>query len=347
MKVLYVPEPSAGMPAAPVLVDPEEGIRALLEGLEPLLCYRGGERIPCPEGLLEDDLLVVGWAAGEAAAGLLGARFVEERRARLLLEEGGEFYESLARAAIEAASKPYLTEIAGGTLVTVVPGQVLGEKAVAVAVAADVEGRRPRLLAKALLGDDARPLKVASYTGLVERFGGFWQVPWESILSVGKSLRRLIEFVSERPVERLPSELLQGVKGERELAARAAEWAQSIEFEVYGRREVGRAVVYFEGRVLGLEGYVAALIQRNGYRRVRARWYFDGDFMLRGFDGIPPDAAPRIDADICVGRVPRECGLLLPQPLQRILPGLAASAPVPPLDYAAVKVLRWYEVALV
>ncbi len=345
MKVLYVPEPSAGVPATPVLVDLESGLHALLDGLSPALCYRGGERVPCPEDLLGGGLLVVGWAAGEAAAGLLGARFVEERRARLLMR-GGEFYEDLARAAVEAASKPYLSEIVGGTLVAVVPGQALGEKAVAVAVAAEVEGSRPRLLARALLGDDAAPLSVSSYTGLVERFGGFWQVPWESILSVGKSLRRLIEFASERPVERLPPEILQGVRGEHELVARAAEWAQSIEFEVYGRREVNRAVVYFEGGVVGVEGYAAALLQRNGYRRVRARWYFDRDFALRGFDGIPPDAAPRIDADICVGRVPRECGVALPQPLRRVLPGLASSAPVPPLDYSAVKVLRWYEVAL-
>ena len=345
MKVLYVPEPLDIEPA-PVLVDLDSGLRVLLEGLEPAACYSGGDRVPCPSDVLEGELLVVGWAAAEAAAGALGAGFVEERRARALMGDG-EIYEALARAAVEARSKPYINEIVGGTLVAVAPGQVLGEKAVAVAVAADVEGREPRLLARALLGEDARPVHVSSYTGLVERFGGFWQVPWESILSVGKSLRRLIEFFSERPVERLPPEALSDVKSDEDLVEKAAEAALEMEFEVYGRREASRAAVYFNGGLLGLSGYAAALVQRNGYRRVRARWYFNEEFELQGFDGVPPDAAPRLDVDICAGQVPRECGVKLPQPILRVLPGLAAKAPVPPLDYAAIKVLRWYGVALV
>jgi len=348
MKFVYTPEPEPRMPPpTPVLVDLDTGLRALLdEGLRPETCYKEGVRVECPAGLFEGELLVTGWAAGEVSAGMLGARFVEERRARLVMQYTGDLYQDLARAAVDALSKPYMEEFIGGSMAVVVPAQLFREKATAVAIAFDATGGRPRLLARALLGEDGSPVSVADYRGLVERFGGFWRVPWEAVVSPGESLRRLVEFWSERPVEKLPSKLMEGVPSEDALASRVIGWAQSIEFEVYGRRESSRALVYIDGDVLGVEGYIAVLVQRNGYRKVRARWYYDEDFELRGFDKLPPDASPRLDVEICVGEVPRDCQVKLPKVLVRVLGELAPRSPVYPPDYVAVKVLRWYSVAL-
>ncbi len=348
-KVLYIPE-CVRWPTTPILVDLVEDYRAILdENLSPIRCYKsGGERIKCPQeiDLKGRETLVVGWAAAEAIASSLDAKFVDERRVRFLIDtDYSDFISAIVEAAVRVENN--VNGILEGTMLIVVPGNILKTRSWGVAIALEALDK-PRLLGKFAFNEDLKPVLEHIYVDEVfERFGEWWQVPWEIVVSAGKSMRRLVEFLTERPVERIPTNILKEKNiGVMDVAKKVLKWAQTEEFEIYGRREINRAAVYIDGELLDMKDkIVAVLVQRNGYRRIRARWFLDNNLKLIGFDREPPDAVSRIDTFITIGDINIEKGIHFPENLTSLLKKQSLYSPARQDDYVAIKTLRWYEIS--
>lgn len=350
-KVIYIPE-CLRAPTTPILVDLVGDYRAVLdENLSPVRCYRDrGERIECPQDveLGGQETLVVGWAAAEALASALYASYVDERKARSLIDAD---YGDLISAIVEAATRVEnnVNGILEGTMLIVVPGNILKTRSWGVAIAIEAIDK-PRLLGKFAFSEDLKPIQELVYVDEVfQRFGEWWQVPWEVVVSAGKSMRRLVEYITERPVERIPANILKEKNlGIRDVVRGVLKWAQTEEFEIYGRREINRAAVYIEGGLLDIrDRIIAVLVQRDGYRRIRARWLFDNSLKLVGFDREPPDAVTHIDTFITIGEVNVRKGIQFPEKLISFLNRQSIYSPARREDYMAIKTLRWYEVSRV
>ena len=346
--LIYVPECSRA-PASILLKDIDSGIKCVLdENLSPALCFNSrGERVKRVKLELNgNETTVVGWTAGEVLASYLKARFVDERKARFLIKKD---YRELLDALAEAATKIQnsFEAVLEGTILIVVPGSLVETKAWGAAIAVEALDK-PRILGRFTFNEIFETKSsIVYHPEVFDRFGNWWQVPWEIIFSAGRSLRRYVEFLSERPVERIPSTLLGKKKVKiKELVREVLKLAQTEEYEVYGRREISKSAVYIEGNLVGLPStIVAVLVQRNSFRKIRARWYFNEDLDLVGYDVEPPDATRRLDSIFTIGKVEIEGGKRIPESLTPLLKRLALRSPVRQEDYMAVKTLRWYEIS--
>uniref|UniRef100_A0A7J3X5J7 Uncharacterized protein n=1 Tax=Thermofilum pendens TaxID=2269 RepID=A0A7J3X5J7_THEPE len=345
--LLYLPEP-VHAPTAPVLFSRRDPWREALldENLNFLRCYaESGEKVPCdrsPENLVKEELVVVGGAAAEALASQLGALYVDERVVKLSEVYEPEKPETLFEASAEAINRRGESPILAGTLLVVLPGA--SAKAWAVGLAAQLRGETAELKAafaftekmgtKFRKGEDWEPF---------QRFGSWWQVPWNYVFSSGKSLKRIVEVVVERPVSKLSS-LPALARDPEEIVLEVARSISSGKHAVLGHRSPRKAVVYIdEGLYRPHGGYTAVVVSKNYQRRVIARWYFDKRFNLVAFDSAPPEAVRGVDAEIAVGDVPREVQARLTGSGAVLITRSAVLSPVKLEDYIAIKALRWFE----
>ncbi len=345
--ILYLPEP-VRTPTAPVLFSRKGPWREALldENLNFLRCYtESGERAPCNssiESIEKEELVVVGGAAAETLASQLDALYVDERLVRLSEAFTPENVQSFFEASAEAVSRRGESPILPGTLLVVLPGS--GAKAWAVGLAAQLSGESAELRAvftftekmgtRFKMGEDWEPL---------QRFGSWWQVPWNFVFSSGRSLRRVVEVIVERPVGRLPPSLALA-KTPEEIVSEVAKGLTSEGYSVLGHRSPRKAVVYIDEELYRPQGgYTAVVISRNYQRRIVARWYFDRRFNLVAFDSAPPEAVTGIEAEIAVGDVPREVQARLTGAGAVLVTRSAIFSPVKLEDYIAIKALRWFE----
>ena len=321
------------------------------EGLKPIRCFSGtGLPTPC-EGALPtlggEESIVVGGAAAEALASELGATYLDERLVRLVEGFRPGSAASLYEAALEALGRRSESPLLAGTMLVVLPGS--SARAWATGIAAELkEGRAilrsmfhfsDRLVTRFRYGEDWEPLS---------RFGSWWLVPWHVVFSLGKNLRRALEVITERPVERLRGSHLEKASTPEELVEEAARLASSLYSSLLGRRSPRRVVVYIDEELFKPQGgYTAVVVSKNYQRRVVARWYFNRRFELVGFDAMPPEAVSGVDAEIAVGDVPREVQARLTGAGAVLVARAAVLAPVRVEDYVAIKAVRWYENAAI
>lgn len=336
---------------APVYVSDEGIVRLayLDDELMPVKCFDEGlNPLRCPEALdlREGETYVTGWAAAEVLASYLGARYVDERTVRMEPSYDPSRPLSLLSAVRGAVEKGAYEPVVGNTILSVLPGNVLRRKSWGVAVIAKVSDREPT--GKAVIEFD-QTLRTRSeiISGALEelrRFDYWWQPPWESAFAYGKNIRKLVEVLSERAVGKIPKDLISGERASLEEFLEAlVSYASSREFEMPGR-SLKKSVVYIDESIYSpRKGYVGIVIVRNSQRRVFARWFFDEKFRIQGFDNVPPEAVSGIDAEIAIGRVPREVQFRIPEPIAAFLVRVALKAPVKLVDYLAMKAHRWYE----
>lgn len=346
--LLHLPEPMVS-PALPLLFQSEGEwtIAVLDEHLKPVRCYAGpADPVPCGErfpALGGEGLLVTGGAAAEVVASQLDATYVDERLVRLseVFHPGSlkSFYAASLDALKRRGEDPILRE----TMLVVLSGSYMRAWAVGLASQLESGGRASlramfsfteKLLTRYRYGEDWEPIK---------RFGSWWAVPWHVVFSLGKSLRRALEVIVERPVERLPGTLVSKADFE-ELVEEAARTAETRYTTPLGRRGLRKAVVYIDEELYKPQGgYLAVVVSKNYQRRVIARWYFNRKFELTGFDFAPPEAVSGVDTEIAVGDVPREVQARLTGAGAVLITRAAVLSPVRVEDYIAIKAARWYE----
>ncbi|MEM4810588.1 MAG: hypothetical protein QXS92_01605 [Thermofilum sp.] len=344
--LLYLPEPLTS-PTLPLLLREEGGwtIALLDDHLKPVRCYAGlANPVACGEPFSElrgEELLVTGGAAAEVIASQLGAVYVDERLARLADVFHPGITGSLHAAVLEVLGRRGESPILRDTMLIVLPGSHM--RAWAVGLASKLEGGRAslkalfsfseKLVTRYRFGESWEPIK---------RFGSWWSVPWHMVFSLGRNLRRALEVVVERPVERLPGTL--AAKDPEELVEEAARAAESRYTAPLGRRSPRKAIVYIDEELYKPQGgYVAVVVSKNYQRRVIARWYFNRKFELVGFDSTPPEAVSSVDAEIAVGDVPREVQARLTSAGAILVTRAAVLSPARIEDYIAIKAVRWYE----
>uniref|UniRef100_A0A7C3SLE0 Uncharacterized protein n=1 Tax=Thermofilum pendens TaxID=2269 RepID=A0A7C3SLE0_THEPE len=172
-------------------------------------------------------------------------------------------------------------------------------------------------------------------------------MPWNYVFSSGKSLRKVVEVIVERPVSRLPPSL-SVARDPEEVVAEVSRRLASEKYAVLGRRSPRRVVVYIDEELYRPHGgYTAVVVSKNYQRRIIARWYFDRRFNLIAFDSAPPEAVTGVEAEIAVGDVPREVQARLTGSGAVLITKSAVLSPVKLEDYIAVKALRWFENAAV
>jgi hypothetical protein len=345
--VLYLPEP-VYTPTAPVLYSRRDPWREVLldENLNLLRCYaESGEKVPCdapPQLLRGEGLVVVGGAAAEALASQLDALYVDERLVRLSETFVPGKPQSLLEASAEAVARRGESPVLPGTLLVVLPGS--SARAWAIGLAAQLSGESAEL--KAVFAFTERMgtrFKMGEGWEPLQRFGSWWQVPWNYVFSSGKSLRRVVEVIVERPVGKLPSSSVL-TRDPEEIVSEAAKRLVGEGYAVLGHRSPRRAVVYIDEELYRPHGgYTAVVVSRNYQRKVIARWYFDRRFNLVAFDSAPPEAVTGVDAEIAVGDVPREVQARLTGSGAVLVTRSAVLSPVKLEDYIAIKALRWFE----
>jgi len=353
MNILYVPEPLRS-PAAPLFLSDEgsPAVALLDDELRPVKCYDSNSvQIRCPEGfnLRSEEVIVVGGAAGEVVASYLNARYVDERRVKLSKAYLPGRIETLIEAVREATANSDKEPVIPGSILAVLPGSFLRKRSWGAALIAKTGDSKTSIVAELLFDQNLRVIgeKSADLEEL-QRFDYWWQPPWENLFAHGKNMRRLLEILSERPVEKIPQQVLSGGHhSPQSLIESLASYISGRKLEVVGRRSLKKVVVYIDERIVKpSQGYVGVVLIKNSQRKVHARWYFDEKFRLIGFDNVPPEAVSGIDAEIAVGRVPREVQARLPEALAAFLVRIALLTPVRIADYLAVKAHRWYEIAL-
>ncbi|QOJ78531.1 hypothetical protein IG193_07180 [Infirmifilum lucidum] len=353
MKVIYVPEPLRAPVSMLYISDEDIPLAYLDEDLRPVKCYAPDKTSTrCPEEfkLEPSETVVVGGASGEVIASYLNARYVDERVVKMSKTYVPGKTESIIEAVREALEGHYREPVVEESILAVLPGNLLRRRSWGAALIAKPANLKPELVAEILFDNNFRTLeeRVVNLEEL-RRFDYWWQPPWENVFAHGKSMRRLIELISERPVEKIPKSILpKEVSDVSLLVESLASYASEHEFDISGRRSLRKVVVYIdENLIRPSRGFIGVVVIKNAQRKVFARWYFDEKFQLKGFDNAPPEAVTGIDAEVAVGRVPREVQVRLSEALAAYLVKTALYAPVRIVDYLAVKVHRWYEIAAV
>ncbi len=353
MKVVYVPEPLRAPVPLFYISDEDIPLAYLDEDLRPVKCYTPDKNsMRCPEEfkLEPGETIVVGGASGEVIASYLNARYIDERVVKMSKVYIPGKPETMIEAVREALEGHYREPVVEGSILAVLPGNLVRKRSWGVALIAKPANSKPELVAEILFDNNFRTLEERA-TNLEElrRFDYWWQPPWENVFAHGKSMRRLIELISERPVEKIPKNILsKGASNVSLLVESLASYVSEHEFDVSGRRSLRKVVVYIDENLLRpSRGFIGVVVIKNSQRKVFARWYFDEKFRLKGFDNAPPEAVTGVDAEIAVGRIPREVQVHLPEALAAYLVKTAIYAPVRIVDYLAVKVHRWYEIAAV
>lgn len=344
--LLYLPEPLTS-PTLPLLLREEgEWSTAVLdEHLRPVRCYAGlANPVACGEPFPElrgEELLVTGGAAAEVVASQLDAVYVDERLVRLADAFLPGVPSSLYLAALSVMERRGESPILRDTMLVVLPGSRV--RAWAVGLASKLEAGRASLSAMFSFSEKLiTTYRFGESWEPIKRFGSWWAVPWHVVFSLGKSLRRAMEVIVERPVERLPGTL--AAKDPEELVEEASRAVESQYKAPLGRRSPRRVIVYIDEELYRPQGgYVAVIISKNYQRRVIARWYFNRKFELVGFDSMPPEAVSGVDAEIAVGDVPREVQARLTGAGAVLATRAAVLSPVRVEDYIAIKAVRWYE----
>ncbi|MEZ0346697.1 MAG: hypothetical protein ABWK01_09115 [Infirmifilum sp.] len=354
MEILYLSEPFYS-PVTPVLISEEKSAIIYLDDeLSPVKCYDSyGNSIRCPEtlGLQKDETYVVGGAAAEVLASYMDLPFIDVRRVKIQPTYRPGVFSSFFQSIRDALQDPTQEPIAKNSIVAVFPGAILKKRAWAVAYIGRVRDGKLELKAEIHFDQNFRVLHEKS-SGLEEldKFDHWWEAPWDYVFTYGKNLRRLIELVMERPVEKISPGIIGKEKPltPTEIIEKLFSEASTRGVETSGRRSLKKAVVYIDESIIRpSKGYSGVLIIKNSQRRIFARWYFDEKFQLKGFDNVPPEAVSGIDVELGVGNIPRETQARLSEVLSAFLVKKAMYTPVRIVDYLALKVHRWYEVAAV
>ncbi|AKG38160.1 hypothetical protein MA03_01090 [Infirmifilum uzonense] len=354
MRVIYLPEPFFS-PVTPLLISEEEPTTIYLdEKLQPVKCYsQDWFPVECPKSLdfQEGEYYVVGGASAEVLASYLNLPFVDEKRVKMQEEYDSRDSLSLVKCLKLAAGKPEEEPLIKNTILAILPGSIVKKKTWGVAYVARIDGDEPEVKAEIHFDQNFRTVEERiSELDEIYKFEYWWQPPWEYIFAYGKNFRRLVEIISERPVEKIPPEILrkhvhlsvEDIIRDLYLSIRRSS-AESV-----SRRSLKKAVIYIDDNLVKpSKTYTAVLVTKNQQRKIFARWYFDEKLNLRGFDNVPPEAVTGIDAEIAVGRVPRETQASLSEAHSSFLVKKAIYSPVRIIDYLAIKVHRWYEVALI
>jgi hypothetical protein len=349
--VIYIQDPRKSSPAPIAISDESSFFKALLdEDLSPVKCYdKGGLRVQCPEKLLPDragDAVVVGGIVAEAYSPRLELPYMDERILKLHPKYTPNSLDSLME--VVKGNLGLSRTFAEGTILTVVPGQLVSRKAFAVAYAGVLSQESLDIKFEALLDTQLNSYS-RKYTrwSLLERYEDWLSVPWQYVLAPGKNMRRLLEIVLERPVARLPKKfLLDKYKSPQDFLKELQAWLRGVKLPFDKRREVRRLVVFIDENLFKVNGgYRAVVIAKNTSRKIVARWYFDRKLELQGFDGFPPEAVRDTDMEVAVGNVPREVQAMIPVQLASFIIRQAILSPIKIEDFVALKVHRWVEIA--
>lgn len=352
MRILYLPEPFLA-PVVPLLISEDDpSLVYLNDNLKPVKCYnRDRDSVACPDNLMlkEGETYVVGGASAEVLASYLDLPFIDERRVRIQEEYvSGDIY-SFFKAIQPVLKTPYEEPVIKNSAMVIFPGSILNKRAWGIAYIAQLEDSNPRIKAEIIFDQNFRVLheRISDFE-VFHRFENWWQPPWEYIFAYGKNFRRIMEIVSERPVEKIPLEILKGAKigNVEDILDKIFSSTSREGFEVSGRRSLKKAVVYIDDNLIKpSKTYTAVVIIKNSQRKIFARWYFDERMQLKGFDNVPPEAISGVDAELAVGLVPRETQTRLSQALASFLVKKGLLTPVRLVDYLAIKTHRWYEIA--
>lgn len=345
--LLYLPEPLTS-PTLPLVIR-EEGewtLAVLDEQLRPIRCYsEPAITVPCrePPPLLKGEgLVTIGGAAAEVIASQLEATYVDERIIRSSDRFRPGDTKSLLAATQDALGRRGESPIIPNTMLVVLPGS--HAHSWGIGLASVLEGTRAALKAHFFFSDRlVTKYRLGEDWELIRRFENWWAVPWHAVFALGKNLRRAMEVIVERPVERLPG-TLASAKDPNELLREVTTIAETRYTAPLGRRSPRKVIVYIDEELYKPQGgYVAVVVSKNYQRRVIARWYFDRKFELIGFDSAPPEAVSGVDAEIAVGDLPREVQARLTGAGAVLTVRAAVLSPVRVEDYIAIKATRWYE----
>ncbi|ABL77487.1 hypothetical protein [Thermofilum pendens] len=348
MKVIYVKDPVKAPPSPIAIVEEPEVLKAYLDDdLNPVRCFdEEGFEKPCPEiKVSREDTVFMGGVVSEVLASQYNCSYIDDRVVRL----NPSFNPENAKSYLEVAKNPPGSEeIAKDTVLIVVPGSLISRKSMASAVAGLLE--RGEIRVKAVIDFDAglnyRVAKIDEWD-VLSRYDYWWEVPWNYVVASGRNLRRFVELLTERPVEKPPKKLqVKNYVSLDDFLQSFLEWFGRASSASEKRREVRRFVAFVDENLFEAEGgYRAAVLVKNTRRSVVARWYFTRKFELRAFDGFPPEAVRDVDMEAVLGNVPRESQARIPSHLAAFFVRQAVLSPVRIEDFLAVKAHRWVEVA--
>ncbi len=356
--VIHVPE-GTKVPGTPIAARFNENLELfriyiLDEKLAPIRVYNSrGERVRRTN--IQDDwaegvFITVGWTAAEVAASYLNAIYVHERAARSIAEHSVQPQLSLLKAAaLLGLGRVSPKDVEAGIVLIVLPGNLSSIGAWGIAVVAEVKSGF-KLLARIHFQENLSVVleDIRDYE-LFDRYGNWWEIPYEAIVAVGKGLKRRIEFLTERPVARIPPNTfteLSKTGSDVKVAMGLIDWLSELELPYRSYRSINKAVVYLgKEYVEGNYEAVGIYIQKNVFRRIKSRWYFSSNMHIIGYDNGPPEAAGEVDIKLIAGDIEGVKGLKVPRALLPIAMDFARKTVVRLNDYLAVKLVRWYEVA--
>ncbi len=321
----------------------------------------------------EGDVVALGGAAAEAVAANRGYGFVEEREARtVVLEEGtGRPQLDLLRrgAAMflalrgEVSGLKTTSEEFEGTYLAVLPGNIsrIGAWACVVGLR-EVDGAFDVLLRVHVHEDLSVAYEDVRWDAL-EEFEGWWQPPWSKVAAVGKNLKRRVEALLERPVVRVPPKLYTsmlravGRSHPRDVlvAEKVAEWSREV--EPSPTSPPSRLLVLLPGELSSKPCTACGIVVERGedVRRVVARAYLDEGLKVSSTEGCKDLSEIEWDLALApsreLARYAASFGRKVEKASPTVLKLIALLSPRVVLlgvrleDYAAIKVVRWFEVS--
>ena len=353
MLVIYIPDPKRASPA-PIAISDESVFHKILldENLTPVKCYdKNGLNKQCPEKLLEakkQDVFIVGGIVAEDYSARLELPYIDERIIRLHPNFIPGSLDSLLEAVMNSTKPELAKPYAQDTFLAVIPGQHVSKKAFAIAYAGTLTQTELDVKMEAVLDPQLNSrVKLLEKWNLIERYEDWLDVPWQYVIAPGKNMRRLLEIMIERPVARMPKEILANkYRSPHDFLGELESWVARARLPFEKKREVRRLVVFIDENLFKVNGgYRAVVVAKNTTRRIIARWYFNKKLELQGFDSFPPEAVRDTDLEVSVGNVPREVQARIPAQLASFIIRQAVLSPIKIEDYIGLKIHRWVEIA--